>query len=122
MSDESKCPVTGESSKRTASRGTSNRDWWPNQLNLSILHQHSPLSNPMGEAFNYAEEFKKLDLAALKKDLYALMTNSQQWWPADYGHYGHARGPAPAQRTGYIRTHSNCQRLAVACWTTQRPR
>jgi catalase-peroxidase len=88
MSDESKCPVTGESSKRTASRGTSNRDWWPNQLNLSILHQHSPLSNPMGEAFNYAEEFKKLDLAALKKDLYALMTNSQQWWPADYGHYG----------------------------------
>jgi len=71
-----------------AGRGTSNRDWWPNQLNLRILHQNSPLSNPMGEGFNYAEEFKKLDLAALKKDLYALMTDSQDWWPADYGHYG----------------------------------
>jgi catalase-peroxidase len=69
-------------------RGTSNRDWWPNQLNLNILHQHSPLSNPMGEEFNYAEEFKTLDLEALKKDLYALMTDSQDWWPADYGHYG----------------------------------
>jgi catalase-peroxidase len=68
--------------------GTSNRDWWPNQLNLKILHQHSQLSNPMSEAFNYAEEFKKLDLVALKKDLYALMTESQDWWPADYGHYG----------------------------------
>ena len=70
------------------SRGTSIRDWWPNQLNLNILHQHSPLSNPMGEEFNYADEFKKLDLKALKKDLYALMTDSQDWWPADYGHYG----------------------------------
>jgi catalase-peroxidase len=68
--------------------GTSNRDWWPNQLNLRILHQHSSLSNPMGEEFNYAEEFKKLDLEALKKDLYELMTDSQDWWPADYGHYG----------------------------------
>ena len=68
--------------------GTSNRDWWPNQLNLRILHQHSSLSNPMGENFNYAEEFKKLDLEAIKKDLYALMTDSQDWWPADYGHYG----------------------------------
>jgi catalase-peroxidase len=66
----------------------SNRDWWPNQLNLKILHQNSPLSNPMGEEFNYAEEFKKLDLEAVKKDLYALMTDSQDWWPADYGHYG----------------------------------
>jgi len=65
-----------------------NRDWWPNQLNLSILHQYSSLSNPMGTAFNYAEEFKKLDLAALKKDLTALMTDSQEWWPADFGHYG----------------------------------
>ncbi|HDO22727.1 MAG TPA: catalase/peroxidase HPI [Nitrospirae bacterium] len=64
------------------------RDWWPNQLNLNILHHHSPKSNPMGEAFNYAEEFKTLDLEALKKDLYALMTDSQDWWPADYGHYG----------------------------------
>jgi len=71
-----------------AGRGTSNRDWWPNQLNLRILHQNSSLSNPMGEGFNYAEEFKKLDLKALKKDLYALMTDSQDWWPADFGHYG----------------------------------
>jgi len=69
-------------------RGTSNRDWWPNQLNLKILHQHSSKSNPMGEDFNYAEEFKKLDFEALKKDLAALMTDSQEWWPADYGHYG----------------------------------
>jgi catalase-peroxidase len=68
--------------------GRSNIDWWPNQLNLKILHQHSSLSNPMGEEFNYAEEFKKLDLNAVKKDLYALMTDSQDWWPADYGHYG----------------------------------
>jgi catalase-peroxidase len=88
MNKDSKCPVTGRSANPTASKGTSNRDWWPNQLNLKILHQHSPLSNPMGDAFNYAEEFKKLDLEALKKDLYALMTDSQEWWPADYGHYG----------------------------------
>ena len=72
----------------SGARGTSVRDWWPNQINLKILHQHSSLSNPMGEEFNYAEEFKKLDLEAVKKDLYALMTNSQDWWPADYGHYG----------------------------------
>ncbi len=82
------CPVTGRTSNPTASGGTSNRDWWPNQLNLKILHQNSHMSNPMGEEFNYAEEFKKLDLEALKKDLYALMTDSQDWWPADYGHYG----------------------------------
>ena len=88
MNEESKCPVTGKTNKSVAGRGTSNRDWWPNQVNLKILHQHSNLSNPMGEAFNYAEEFKKLDLAALKKDLFALMTDSQAWWPADYGHYG----------------------------------
>ncbi len=88
MSDESKCPVTGKSSKQIAGGGTSNRDWWPNQLNLNILHQHSSLSNPLGEEFNYAEEFKSLDLDALKQDLYALMTDSQDWWPADYGHYG----------------------------------
>ena len=88
MSNESKCPVTGRTSKQIAGGGTSNRDWWPNQLNLSILHQHSPLSNPMGEAFNYAEEFKSLDLDALKKDIIELMTDSQDWWPADYGHYG----------------------------------
>ena len=88
MNEDSKSPVTGSAHKHTAGRGTSNRDWWPNQLNLRILHQNSSLSNPMGEAFNYAEEFKKLDLEALKEDLYALMTDSQDWWPADYGHYG----------------------------------
>jgi catalase-peroxidase len=65
-----------------------NRDWWPNQLDLKILHQHPPASNPLGSAFNYAQEFKKLDLDALKNDLAALMTDSQPWWPADYGHYG----------------------------------
>ncbi|MFA4920353.1 MAG: catalase/peroxidase HPI [Thermodesulfovibrionales bacterium] len=84
MKKDSKSPVMGSA----ASGGPSNRDWWPNQLNLHILHQHSSKSNPMGEDFNYAEEFKKLDLAAVKKDLYALMTDSQDWWPADYGHYG----------------------------------
>jgi catalase-peroxidase len=84
MNEDSKCPVTGS----TVRRGTSNRDWWPNQLNLKILHQHSNKSDPMGEEFNYAQEFKKLDLAALKQDLYDLMTDSQEWWPADYGHYG----------------------------------
>jgi len=73
---------------RTARMGTSNRDWWPNQLNLNGLHQNYPLSNPMGKEFNYADEFKKLDLQAIKKDLYALMTDSKNWWPADYGHYG----------------------------------
>ncbi|MFI5332102.1 MAG: catalase-peroxidase, partial [Desulfobaccales bacterium] len=88
MNEDSKCPVTGGANKPTAGRGTSNRDWWPNQLNLKVLHQNSPMSNPMGKEFNYAEEFKKLDLEALKKDLYALMTDSQDWWPADFGHYG----------------------------------
>jgi len=88
MSENSKCPVTGRTSKPIAGGGTSNTDWWPNQLNLNILHQHSQKSNPMGETFNYAEEFKTLDLQALKNDLYALMTDSQDWWPADYGHYG----------------------------------
>jgi len=88
MNEGGKCPVTGRTGKSIAGGGTSNRDWWPNQVNLKILHQHSALSNPMGKAFNYAEEFKKLDLQAVKKDLYALMTDSQDWWPADYGHYG----------------------------------
>lgn len=88
MNEKSKCPVTGRTRNVTAGGGTSNKDWWPNKLNLKILHQHSHLSNPMGESFNYAEEFKKLDLEALKKDLYALMSDSQDWWPADYGHYG----------------------------------
>ena len=88
MSTVSKCPVTGMTKKAIAGGGTSNRDWWPNQLNLKILHQHSALSNPLGKDFDYASEFKSLDLTELKKDLYELMTDSQDWWPADYGHYG----------------------------------
>ncbi|MEX0783598.1 MAG: catalase-peroxidase, partial [Dehalococcoidia bacterium] len=69
-------------------RPRTNKDWWPNQLDLKVLHEHSPLSNPMGEHFNYAEEFKTLDLDALKQDIFDMMTTSQDWWPADYGHYG----------------------------------
>ncbi len=88
MNEDSKHPVTGGGNKPTAGSGTSNRDWWPNRLKLEILHQHSSKSNPMGEGFNYAKEFKSLDLAAVKKDLAALMTDSQDWWPADFGHYG----------------------------------
>ena len=83
MSTEAKCPFVHK-----VGSGTANRDWWPNQLPLEILHQHTPQTSPMGEGFNYAEEFKSLDLAAVKKDLTALMTDSQDWWPADYGHYG----------------------------------
>lgn len=86
--DEMKCPVTGHTRKPIAGGGATNQDWWPNRLSLKVLHQNSPLSNPMGEDFNYAEEFKQLDLAAVKKDLVDLMTDSQEWWPADYGHYG----------------------------------
>jgi catalase-peroxidase len=78
----------GGADKPATGRGRSNQDWWPNQVNLKVLHQHSPLSNPMGKDFNYAEEFKKLDFEAVKKDLRALMTESQDWWPADFGHYG----------------------------------
>ncbi|MES2747701.1 MAG: catalase/peroxidase HPI [Bacteroidota bacterium] len=85
---ESKCPFLGGALNQTAGGGSRNNDWWPNQLKLNILRQHSTLSNPMNEKFNYAEEFKSLDLAAVKKDIFDLMTNSQDWWPADYGHYG----------------------------------
>ncbi|WP_439882724.1 catalase/peroxidase HPI [Pontibacter sp. MBLB2868] len=83
-----RCPFMGGAMKFTAGSGRSNRDWWPNMLNLRILHQHSSLSNPMEEDFNYAEEFKSLDLQEVKQDLFDLMTDSQDWWPADYGHYG----------------------------------
>jgi catalase-peroxidase len=85
---EGKCPVMHGSLSSNSSTGTSNQDWWPNQLNLSILHQHDKKTNPMDEGFNYAEEFKSLDFDSLKKDLNDLMTDSQEWWPADYGHYG----------------------------------
>jgi catalase-peroxidase len=88
MTDDRKDPLTGEANPQTTGRGMTNRDWWPNQLNLDILHQHSSKSNPMGEDFNYAKEFKNLDLEAVKKDLRELMTKSQDWWPADFGHYG----------------------------------
>jgi len=88
MNEIIKYPVTERTHKSVAGGGMSNQEWWPNQLNLRILHQHSKKSNPMGEDFNYAEEFKKLDYKSLKKDLYDLMTDSQGWWPADYGHYG----------------------------------
>ena len=88
MNEDSKSPVTGRIHEHTVGGGTSTRDWWPSQLRLHILHQHSFKSNPMGEGFNYAKEFKSLDLAAVKKDLAALMTASQDWWPADFGHYG----------------------------------
>ncbi len=88
VNDMAKCPYLSGPMNHGAGKGTRNQDWWPNQLNLSILRQHSSLSDPMNEGFNYAEEFKKLDFAALKKDLNDLMTDSQDWWPADYGHYG----------------------------------
>ena len=85
MSTESKCPFNHG---QLTGSGPTNRDWWPNQLDLRILHQHTAESNPMGEDFDYAKEFQTLDLAAVKKDLAALMTDSQDWWPADFGHYG----------------------------------
>ncbi len=88
MNGEGKCPFHGGAIKQSAGSGTRNRDWWPNQLKLNILRQHSALSNPMGGSFDYAKEFKSLDFEALKKDIIDLMTTSQSWWPADYGHYG----------------------------------
>ena len=86
--DAGKCPVAHGAGKPTSQAGRSNRDWWPNQLNLKVLHQHSALSNPMGAGFDYAQAFGKLDLGAVKRDLFALMTESQDWWPADWGNYG----------------------------------
>ena len=88
MSTEQKCPFHSASATKATFGARANRDWWPNQLNLGILHQHAPASNPLGDDFDYAEAFQQLDLAAVKKDLYALMTTSQAWWPADWGHYG----------------------------------
>ena len=85
---QAKCPFSGGALRQPAGGGTRNRDWWPNQLKLNILRQHSSLSNPLGAAFNYAEEFKTLDFAAVKSDIFELMTSSQDWWPADFGHYG----------------------------------
>ena len=88
MDAESKCPVMHGANTKNTGEGTTNRDWWPNQLDISILHQHDEKSNPMEKDFNYREHFKKIDYDGLKKDLNELMTNSQDWWPADYGHYG----------------------------------
>ena len=88
MANDSKCPFTGAIRPQTIAGAPGNADWWPKQLNLGILHQHSSKSNPMGEAFDYASAFDQLDLNAVVKDLHALMTDSQSWWPADYGHYG----------------------------------
>ena len=88
MEKASKCPVTGKTAAPTSNSGTTNKDWWPNHLNIKMLHQNPSSLNPLDEDFNYAEEFKKLDLNAVKQDIYELMTTSQEWWPADYGHYG----------------------------------
>ena len=88
MNEQNKCPVMHGGIKHTTFGVRSNRDWWPNQLNLKILHQNSALSNPMGPAFNYAEAFKTVDLDVLRQEIFALMTDSKEWWPADCGHYG----------------------------------
>ena len=88
MESESKCPFSGDVGKHVVAGVRSNADWWPNSLKLNILHQHSPKSDPMGAQFNYAEEFESLDLKGVIADLHALMTDSQDWWPADFGHYG----------------------------------
>ena len=86
MSNEAKCPFSGGMRNHTVAGGPTNASWWPNQLNLKILHQRSPLSDPMDKGFDYAKEFQSLDLDAVINDLHALMTDSQDWWPADYGH------------------------------------
>ena len=85
---EGQCPVVHPKGHQSANSARGNRDWWPNQLNLKILHQHAPRSNPMGQAFDYAQAFKTLDLEAVRQDIFALMKTSQDWWPADFGHYG----------------------------------
>ena len=86
--NETKCPVMGAARNAVARGGTANSDWWPNQLNLSVLHQEAAITQPNGEATSYAERFESLDFKALKQDIYDVMTDSQDWWPADYGHYG----------------------------------
>ncbi len=103
--DSNKCPVMSGANVHKATGSTANQHWWPNQLNLKILHQNSAMSDPMGEAFDYAEEFKSLDLDALKKDIVALMTDSQDWWPADYGHYGPFFIRMAWHSAGTYRTH-----------------
>jgi catalase-peroxidase len=95
MDDVTKCPFSGR-------QRMSNRDWWPNLLDLTVLHQNSSKSNPMGKDFDYAEEFKTLDYKALKKDLLALMTDSQEWWPADFGHYGPVVHPYGVAQRGDV--------------------
>ena len=106
MTNESnKCPVMSGANAQKATGSTANQHWWPNQLNLKVLHQNSDLSDPMGEAFDYAKEFKSLDLAALKQDIVALMTDSQEWWPADYGHYGPFFIRMTWHSAGTYRTH-----------------
>ena len=116
MSSEAKCPFPhAATSAHTKAAAPSNADWWPNQLKLGILHKHSPASNPMGEDFNYAEEFKTLDLDAVVQDLTALMTDSQDWWPADWGHYGGLMVRMAWPRSTAGRTTATWTKPAACC-------